>query len=60
MAQQLKDKSIKQLPPVLEMIGWSYRIREQIKIQAGLLLVFWLNELMKIHELGTVKILSTI
>ena len=46
--------------PVLEMIGWSYRIREQIKIQAGLLLVFWLNKLMKIHELGTVKILSTI
>ena len=48
------------MPPVLETIGWSYRIREQIKIQAGLLLVFWLNELMKMHELGTVKILSTI
>ena len=47
------------MPPVLETIGWSYRI-EQIKIQAGLLLVFWLNEPMKMHELATVKISSTI
>ena len=44
------------MPPVLETIGWSYRIREQIQIQVELLLVFWLNELMKMHELGAVNI----
>ena len=51
------------MPPVRETIG-AIGYENISKCRSGrgtgLLLVFWLNKLMKMVELGTVKILSTI